>query len=115
MSRRGRVFACAAVIVLAAAGSARAGGGEDPALIEAGRVLATVNCARCHAISGPGPGPVAQAPLFSRFARDWPVGQMAEALAEGIVTGHGPVRMPEFTFTPDQIDALLAYIDSVQE
>ena len=40
---------------------------------------------------------------------------MAEALAEGIVTGHGPVNMPEFVLTPDQIDALLAYLVSIQE
>lgn len=108
-------LAVVAVGSLAAAGPVRAGGDEDPALVEAGRVLAAQNCARCHAIRGAGPGPVAEAPLFSRFARDWPIGQMAESLAEGIVAGHGPVKMPEFTFTPEQIDALLAYLVSVQE
>jgi len=108
-------LAAVALGLLAAAGPARAGGSEDLALIEAGRALAEQNCARCHAIRGPGPGPVAEAPPFSRFARAWPIGQIAEALAEGIVTGHGPVKMPEFAFSPRQIDALLAYLVSVQE
>jgi hypothetical protein len=43
------------------------------------------------------------------------VGYLAEALAEGIVTGHGPIRMPEFVFSPEEIDDLLAYLRSVQE
>lgn len=108
-------LAVAAAVLLAGGGAALAGGGEDPALIEAGRRLAQQNCAACHAIRGPGPSPVAAAPLFSHFARDWPIGQMAEALAEGIVTGHGPVKMPEFILSPEQIDELLAYLVSVQE
>ena len=63
----------------------------------------------------PGPSPVAQAPPFSTFEREWPVEYLAEALAEGIVTGHGPVRMPAFVFEPEEIDDLLAYLVSVQE
>lgn len=72
-------------------------------------------CARCHATAGPGPSPVHQAPPFSTFERKWPVEYLAEALAEGIVTGHGPVQMPVFVFTPEEIDDLLAYLESVQE
>jgi hypothetical protein len=36
---------------------------------------------------------------------------LAEALAEGIMTGHP--AMPHFTFHPREIDALLTYIDSL--
>ena len=42
----------------------------------------------------------------------WPVYYLAEAMAEGLVIGHGP--MPEFTFPPQEIDDLLAYLHSVQ-
>lgn len=35
----------------------------------------------------------------------------AEALAEGIVTGHPD--MPAFTFSPTQIGAIIAYIKSL--
>ena len=37
---------------------------------------------------------------------------LAEALAEGIMTAHP--QMPVFTFTPEQIDDLLAYLDSLK-
>lgn len=80
-----------------------------------GRQLAARLCAGCHAVAGEGPSPVADAPPFSGLARKWPIEHLAEALAEGIVTGHrGDVRMPEFVFEPEQIDSLLAYLESVQ-
>jgi mono/diheme cytochrome c family protein len=83
------------------------------ATVAEGQAIAERLCARCHAIAGPGPGPVATAPLFSGFARRWPIESLAEALAEGLTVGHGP--MPEFTFTTAEIDALIAYLQSVQE
>jgi cytochrome c len=83
--------------------------------VEDGHGIAERLCARCHAIAGPGPSSIKQAPPFSTFERKWPVEYVAEALAEGIVTGHGAVQMPEFVFTPEEIDDLLAYLDSVQE
>jgi mono/diheme cytochrome c family protein len=72
-------------------------------------------CARCHAISGPGPSPVAQAPAFSTLERKWPVEYLAEALAEGLATGHGPVQMPMLDSTLEEINDLLAFLKSVQE
>jgi mono/diheme cytochrome c family protein len=101
----------AMVLLLASAAGAR---GEEP-LIEAGRLLVETNCSRCHAVAGPGPSPVADAPAFSTFARMWPVESLAEAFAEGITVYHPTVIMPEFVFTPPEIDALLAYLESVQE
>lgn len=83
--------------------------------IAEGEEIAQRLCSGCHAISGPGPSPVQQAPPFSGFERKWPVEQLAESLAEGIVTGHGPVQMPVFVFMPEEIDDLLAYLKSVQE
>lgn len=80
---------------------------------EAGRAMAERLCSRCHAIAGPGPSPLAQAPLFSGFARKFAVDDLAEAMAEGLVVGHGP--MPEFVFAPDEIDDILSYLNSVQE
>jgi mono/diheme cytochrome c family protein len=79
--------------------------------IERGRVIAEHLCARCHAISGPGPSPMAQAPAFSTFERKWPV----EYLAEGLTTDHGSVQIPAFDFTTEEIDDLLAFLKSVQE
>lgn len=80
-----------------------------------GRDIAAANCAGCHAIAGPGPSPEAAAPPFSTFAQRYPIESLAEALAEGIVVGHGEgVAMPEFVLDPPDIGALLAYLESVQ-
>jgi mono/diheme cytochrome c family protein len=103
---------CAAAFVAASLASSSANGEGS---IEAGRAIAQRLCARCHATSGPGPSPVEQAPPFGTFGQNWPVEYLAEAFAEGIVTGHGPVRMPAFVFEPEEIDDLLAYLESVQE
>lgn len=84
--------------------------------LAAGGNLADRLCARCHAIAGAGPSPVTDAPVFSGLAEKWPIDHLAEALAEGIVTRHrDDVRMPEFTLSPEQIDDLLGYLESVQE
>ena len=100
----------AALLLLAATAGAQA---ADP--VSQGRELAEGLCARCHAIAGPGPSPVAEAPPFSSFAQRWPLESLAEAFAEGIAVGHKTMDMPEFTFEPPQIGALLAYLRSVQE
>lgn len=109
-SRRARPWTALAACLAMAPSSLVAQGD-----VEHGREMAERLCSRCHAISGDGPSPVEQAPLFSRFERKWPVEYLAEAFAEGIATGHGPVRMPQFVFTPEEIDDLLAYLKSVQE
>jgi len=46
------------------------------------------------------------------IARKYKVENLAEALAEGIVTGHP--AMPEFSFEPDQIGAIIAYLKTLQ-
>jgi cytochrome c len=51
------------------------------------------------------------APPFRDLPKRYPVDHLAEALAEGIVTGHP--AMPEFTFTPREIEALLSYLSSL--
>ena len=82
---------------------------------DAGRSIAEKHCAGCHAISGTGPSPVGQAPLFRSISRAWPPDHLREAFAEGVMVGHGPVEMPTFEFDPDQIDDLVAYLDWLAE
>jgi mono/diheme cytochrome c family protein len=84
-------------------------------LVSQGGEIADRLCSRCHAISGAGPSPVPAAPIFSTIGRRIDIGDLAEALAEGILTGHGPTEMPEFVLTTDEIDAFLAYLHAVQE
>ena len=59
--------------------------------------------------------PVAEAPPFRDVVKQWPVEYLAEAFAEGIsVQQHEVAQMPEFQFEVDQIDDLLAYLDSLR-
>jgi cytochrome c len=77
-----------------------------------GRTLAQTNCARCHAVGRVGRSPLREAPPFRDLHTRYPVEDLAEALAEGIRTGHP--GMPEFRFDPDQVDALIAYLKSLE-
>ena len=96
------------VLTLTVATAARAGGAPD---VEAGLKLAQENCARCHAIGLTGKSPFRPAPPFRTFARKWPLENLEEALAEGIVVGHR--EMPAFELTPEQIDNLIAYLSTL--
>jgi len=83
--------------------------------VERGRVFAQRHCATCHAIGRTGSSPYAPAPPFRTLHERYDVEALAEALAEGIVVGHGGARqMPQFVLSPAQIDDLLAYLKSLE-
>jgi mono/diheme cytochrome c family protein len=99
----------AGTVLAATAGFAAAETSE----IGRGREIAEAFCGRCHAIGRAGDSPVAKAPAFRTLGSRYPVEQLAEALAEGITTGHPD--MPEFTFEPDDIGALLTFLEDLAE
>jgi mono/diheme cytochrome c family protein len=76
-----------------------------------GEAIAQRQCARCHAVGASGDSPMGRAPPFRELSKRYPIENLAEALAEGIVTGHS--GMPQFTFDPRDIDALLTYINGL--
>ncbi|KMO41736.1 cystathionine beta-lyase [Methylobacterium tarhaniae] len=80
--------------------------------VEQGRALARAHCARCHAVGRSDASPLAAAPPFRTLHTRYPVEDLAESLAEGIRTGHP--SMPEFRFDPDQAQALIAYLKSLE-
>lgn len=92
------------------------GASPPPSSADAARVrgeqIAQTHCARCHAIGTDGVSANPKAPPFRQIERKYPVEALAEAFAEGIVTGHKD--MPEFVFEPDDVAALLTYLKSVQ-
>lgn len=95
-------------------GAAMALAETDPSLqIRRGHQLAETLCAGCHAIGPDDASPVADAPAFRDLGHDYPVEELSEALAEGIITGHED--MPEVVLEPDDIAAFLAYLKSVQK
>ncbi len=79
---------------------------------ERGHAIVDEYCGRCHATGPEGASPLAAAPPFRTLGERYPVSDLEEALAEGIVTGHP--AMPEFAFDPDEIDAIIAYLGSLQ-
>lgn len=81
-------------------------------LIEEGREFARNRCAHCHGVGRIDESPLEQAPPFHRLHHRYPVEQLAEAFAEGIVVGHS--EMPAFELQPHEIEALLAYLGSLE-
>jgi mono/diheme cytochrome c family protein len=77
-----------------------------------GKIFALNNCAKCHSIDKVSPSPLKIAPPFRTLHTRYPVETLAEALAEGIQTGHP--TMPEFQLEPDQIGDLLVYLKSLE-
>lgn len=84
---------------------------DDP---EAGHALVTENCSRCHAVEQTGDSPNPDAPPFRTFSSKWPLEDLEEALAEGIVVGHQGIEMPEFEFEPEQIGDIIAYLGTLK-
>jgi len=83
--------------------------------IERGRAFAQRHCGTCHAVGHSGASPYAPAPPFRTLHERYDVEALAEALAEGIVVGHGGARqMPQFALSPAEIDDLLAYLKSLE-
>ncbi len=109
-----------AVLIAAPARSATEDGvGADPSatepseqeLVAKGRAIIETNCARCHAIGMEDSSHHEEAPPFRVVVTRYPPEDLAEALAEGIVSGHPD--MPEFVFQPDEIEAILAYLGTL--
>lgn len=83
-------------------------------LLARGKAIAAKNCGGCHAIGLSGASPNPKSPPFRLLARKYPLSNLEEALGEGIVVGHEGLDMPPFQFDPRQIEALLAYLGSIQ-
>lgn len=94
-------------LFLASPAGAFADGGEA----ELGRAFAEAECSACHAIGEEGASPLKDAPPFREIVTLYPPESLAEALAEGIVTGHP--GMPQFELEPDQIGDFIAYLETL--
>ncbi len=95
----------AAVVVTAAAAPAVAD------VAARGERLVRAHCGNCHAVGRTDESPLVDAPPLRAMFGAYPPAHLAEALAEGIVTGHA--GMPEFRFAPDEIDAVIAYLEQL--
>lgn len=82
--------------------------------LKAGQDLVEVNCGKCHAVGAADASPHQSAPPFRKLSDSFPMDALEEAFADGrIYSGHPD--MPEFIATPEQVDAIIAYIASLQD
>src|SRR5882757_2366931 len=77
-----------------------------------GKAYALGHCARCHSIDRVTQSPLRIAPPFRTLHNRYPVETLAEALAEGISTGHP--AMPAVELDPDQIHDLLSFLKTLE-
>ncbi len=103
-----RLAVLAIVIGVGFASAVQAG---DEEMIAQGKALVEEKCAKCHAIGRDDTSPHEKAPPFRDVVEIYPSENLAEALAEGIVSGHPD--MPVFKFEPPQIEAFLGYLNSL--
>lgn len=98
-----------AAATLAASGEAAL---AQTAPSDRGRALVEQDCAECHATGPAGDSPNPAAPRFRDLGQRFPMDGLAQALAEGTVFGHP--TMPPFKFAPDQVQAIIDYLKSIQ-
>jgi cytochrome c len=111
-ARKGSALSAAAVAAVLISFLPSAAQGADKGLQDKGEVLLRENCSRCHAIGKEGASPHQDAPPFRTLSRNYPVEDLAESLAEGIVSGHP--EMPIFVFNAHDVEAIIQYLDSIQ-
>jgi mono/diheme cytochrome c family protein len=99
------------VAVLLSAGGSGVSAQSSPTA-QRGLNLAMANCSRCHAVDKLSPSPLALAPPFRDLHLRYPVENLAEALGEGIVTGHQ--NMPEFRLDPGQVSDFIDFLKALE-
>jgi cytochrome c len=101
-------------VLMIAATSAQAAPPPRPAAAASrGQAFAEQHCARCHSIGPRGDSPYPLAPPFREIVKRYPVEDLEEAFAEGVMVGHP--EMPQFTLEPPQIEDLMAYLKTLRK
>ena len=85
----------------------------QPSAETRGEALLSRHCAMCHAIGRSGTSPHAVAPPFRSLAQRYPIESLEESLGEGLLSGHPD--MPEFSFPPRDVGAIIRYLRSIQQ
>ena len=113
MNRAGASVRLLMAALSAASAPSLAGAAEaqSPAA-QRGLIFVRVHCVQCHAIDKVSTSSLKIAPPFRMLHLRYPIENLAEALAEGIVTGHP--TMPEFRLDPGQIGDVIAYLKSLE-
>jgi mono/diheme cytochrome c family protein len=105
-----KVLSFGFLALLVGLGSAAA---VEKGTVDRGELLLRKNCSRCHAIGTEGNSPHPEAPPFRTLSSRYPIEDLSELLAEGIVSGHPD--MPIFVFSAADVEAIIEYLNSIQE
>ena len=81
--------------------------------LKRGEALLARHCGSCHAVGRTGDNPQKDAPALRTLGTRYPVESLEEALGEGVMSGHPD--MPEYKFDADDVDAIIAYLKSIQQ
>jgi mono/diheme cytochrome c family protein len=81
-------------------------------LMADGKVIAETECGACHATDRDDASPRPDAPPLRYVLAHYPSEPLADAFVEGLKVGHPD--MPLFEMNPQGVDALLAYLQSIQ-
>ncbi len=79
-----------------------------------GRKIAERNCQKCHAVGPTGASANPKSPPFRTLAQRYPLKDLEESMAEGLMVGHEGPEMPLFEFRPSQIGDIMAYLRTIQ-
>ena len=108
-----RLIVVSAMLALAACSEQKSAQGTAETLIADGRTIATEQCSACHAIGSDGASNNPKAPVFRTILSRYAESALADDLAEGIRIGHPD--MPQIALRPEGVDALIAYLRSIQD
>lgn len=97
------------LLLMSAANGAAAGPQEN---VAHGKALVEANCAGCHGVGTGDKSRHPDAPEFRTLGERYPIDALEEAFVEGIYTGHPD--MPNFTASPEQVEDIIDYIESLQ-
>jgi tetratricopeptide (TPR) repeat protein len=79
--------------------------------VRKGKALVELNCSGCHAVGASGASPNKTAPEFRSLHARYAGLALREPLSRGIAAPHD--QMPNFTLSSSQVDAIVAYINSL--
>jgi cytochrome c len=80
--------------------------------VRRGHTLVEAACAACHAVGRFDASPLKSAPPLRDVHKRYPVEDLGEALAEGLITGH-PSK-PELRFDARDVDDIIDYLKSLE-
>jgi cytochrome c len=84
---------------------------QSPAA-QRGLTFVRVHCAQCHAIDVVSESPLKVAPPFRDLHLKYPIETLRRPLSEGIIANHP--SMPQFRLEADQINDVIAFMQSLE-